>query len=342
MRINHTKYTPAEILNQRDSDPVFRFIRQWYGDAPFIEAGTSGTTGKVEKIRFTRDQFLASARITAGYFNLVPGSKALLCLPVEYIAGKMMIARAIALDLHLITVPVDSAPAKHLAEDIDFAAMTPMQLQNSLQFPGKMPRIKTLITGGAPVSLQLRQNLQDIPTRIYETFGMTETLTHAAVKKLNHEGASEFFTVLPGFSIGQDDRGCLTIKADHIRNKHVVTNDLVELHTENSFKWLGRYDNLINSGGIKHVPEVIESLAAPFIPYPFFITGIPDEKLHQKIVLFIECSENETEKNTIINRIGNTLETKQMPKQVFFISRFIYTKTGKIDRKATMELVNRI
>lgn len=312
------------------------FLCDWTSDASTLEVQTSGSTGNPKTIALKKEHMVNSALATGTYFGLEPKQKALLCLPCTGIAGKMMLVRAIVLGLHLDYVEPSSDPLPSNDKVYDFVAMVPLQVQNSLD---DMDRIKQLIVGGAPVDSSLRGVLAKLPVHAYETYGMTETITHIAVKKIDVE-ASHSFEVLPNVSVSQDDRGCLVIDAPYISDEKIITNDLVELIGENQFKWLGRYDSIINSGGIKLVPEKIEDKLSSLIESRFFVAGLPDDTLGQKLVLIVEDESINKEKLLQAIKQLKTLLKYEVPKAVYSVKTFEETSTKKVDRKKTLEQLN--
>lgn len=308
---------------------VNQFISEWYSTNIEMDLKTSGSTGKPKSIYVKKDWMQNSAELTRKTFGLKKGDSALLCMPMKYVAGKMMVVRALELGLDLKVVEPSSNPLKYMDEIIDFAAMVPFQLENSLN---DLDQVKTLIVGGGQVSQQLIEKLQKISTQIFETYGMTETLTHVAIKPLNGPNISDLFRALDGIRFEKDDRGCLAIHASALNPVPIVTNDLVELIDENSFRWLGRFDNVINSGGIKIIPEVVEAKLLSIIPNNrFFINGESDESLGEKVVLVVE--------GNVIEISFDSLEKFEKPKEIYFISEFLETESGKIRRGETLKII---
>ena len=268
-------------------------IRSWLSLEGTIEVKTSGSTGSPKTLIFTREQMRQSALATGKYFGLLENSKALLCLPLRYIAGKMMLVRAMTLGWWL----QGTEPSVQLdlpgTTVFDFAAMVPFQVQNNLD---KLDRIRNLIVGGAPVNRELQRRIDTVPTQIYATYGMTETITHVALRPLNQSSGRtddrEIYTALPGVFFEQDARGCLVIHANYLTSEAIVTNDLIELVSENRFIWKGRIDSVINSGGLKLIPEEIEHKFSDCIKGRFFATGLPDLELGQRLVFVVEGSED--------------------------------------------------
>ena len=317
-----------------DNSPIWedvnQFISDWYSPKDEMILQTSGSTGKPKSISVKKEWMKNSANFTAKTFGLKEGDSALLCMPMKYVAGKMMVVRSLELGLNLKVLEPSSNPLERINEKIDFAAMVPLQLENSLDQLGK---VKTLIVGGGQINPQLVGKLQSVETQIFETYGMTETLTHVAIKPLNDPNKFDVFQALDGIRFEKDDRGCLVIHAPMLNPKPIVTNDLVKLVDEKSFRWLGRFDNVINSGGVKIIPEVVEVKLASIIPNSrFFIVGFPDESLGEKVVLVVEGDEMEISLDS--------LEKYKKPKEIYFIPKFVETRTGKVSRRKTMKLID--
>lgn len=317
------------------------FINEWFGASGRIQMKTSGSTGRPKTITLSREHMINSAKATATYFDLGAGSRALLCLPLGFIAGRMMLVRSMVLGLHLDVI--DSTSSPKIPKDIpyDFSAMVPLQLFNSIN---DLENIKTLIVGGGKVSDSIINKIASLHTKIYATYGMTETITHIALSPLNkaagRKGNETIYTTLPGVVLSMDNRQCLLINAPHICSEEVVTNDIVDLIAANSFIWLARYDHVINSGGIKLIPELIETRYKHLIDTEFFVYGIPDERLGEKLVLVIEGPESisllEQIKNTHKHWAGS-IPKYEIPKEILFVKDFIMTETGKINRSQTMQ-----
>lgn len=305
--------------------PVGDFLLDWFDSKNFIEMETSGTTGVPKTISVHKQAMVDSALATGDFFELEPGNKALQCLPIKYVAGKMMLVRAMILGLELEFVAPSSHPLDNNEIDFDFVAMVPLQAQNSID---ELKKVKKMIIGGAAVNKALEKQLLKLPIEVYETYGMTETITHIAARKLGEKA----FTVLPYVTISYDDRNCLVIHAPRISPEVIMTNDIVELVNENQFIFLGRMDNVINSGGIKLIPEQIEEKLASKIQQRFFIASKPDNELGEKVVLVIEG-----EKHELDDSLYESLDKYEKPKELIFIPKFKETTTGKILRKETMK-----
>ena len=323
-----------EILDfsKNFSDEIYQFLKSWFSNDEHIIVLTSGSTGKPKSILLKKEFVINSAKATGNYFFLKENTTSLLCLPINYIAGKLMLVRAITLGWKLDVVNSSSNPLKTIDKEYDFSAMVPLQLENSLS---KIHLIKKLIVGGGVVSKELIRRIQNVSTAIFATYGMTETITHIAVKKLNKVGYKpNFYQTLPNVSIYIDDRNCLVIKASKVSDVFVKTNDVVQLISDSQFEWLGRFDNVINSGGIKLQPEKIEEKLSKIIYNRFFVIGISDNKLGEKLILIIE-GESE-----VINYETTNLSRFEIPKETYFVTKFIETDTKKIQRKKTLDLLN--
>lgn len=312
------------------------FLLDWLSEAATVEVRTSGSTGVPKRIQLQKQQMQNSAEATATFFGLKEGTKALNCLPSGYISGKMMLARALTIGWELDCIPPSSTPLKFTSGSYDFCAMVPLQAQNSLE---SLQRVKTLIVGGAPISESLKMQLQNKPTAVYETYGMTETVSHIALKRIeNVPNKESHFRVLEGVKVSQDKRGCLLIDAPQLTYEQVVTNDVVELFSDSEFSWLGRYDNIVNSGGIKLIPEQIEKAISGVVENRFFTIGLPDAELGQRLVLVVE---GKVDKSGLISELKElkSLHKHQIPKSIEVLSRFVETPTGKVNRQKTAELI---
>jgi len=330
----------TQLIDRLDnSSNIHRnFLQAWSNDTSYIIAHTSGSTGKPKSIKIPKQNLLHSARKTIDFFDLRPGTTALLNLSPDFIAGKLMWIRALTGGWHLDVIASDNKSIERQlsAKTYDFSAMVPLQVYYNLS---NIHRIKQLIIGGGVVSEELQKKLYHLPNRIYATYGMTETLTHIAVKPLNKVAENQFYTdkifsgayhLLDGIGIELDSRGCLVIHAPEITAEPVVTNDLVKILDDKHFIWLGRIDNIINSGALKFIPEQIEEKLSAYIDVPFFIAGQPDEQLGEKLVLIVESKPFE------LPDFSKLLDRYEIPKQVFFIDRFVRTDSGKIKRAETL------
>ena len=317
------------------------FLNEWFDGNDFVEVQTSGSTGAPKIIKLKKEQMSSSAMATGNYFELKENTTALLCLSSAYIAGKMMWVRALTLGWHLDIVAVDSCPLEKNDKTYDFTAMVPLQVANSMK---QLFRIKKIIIGGGVVSEELQEKLQTVPANAFATYGMTETVTHIAVKKLNsfEDKRTNYYELLPFIEIVIDARGCLIIDAPLLSDDKIITNDLVELISETRFQWLGRYDSIVNSGGVKLIPELIEKKIAKVVTEKFFIAAKSDALLGEKVILVVEGKHPLITGKIHIHSFleGAALGPFEIPKEICFVEEFSMTDTGKIKRSFILENLN--
>ena len=360
---------PAIASAGEQTQAVLRFARTWLGGEEAFEVHTSGSTGAPKSIRLTRSQMEASARATAAALGLEAGMTALVCLPVQYIAGRMMLVRGFVLGLNLVVVEPSSDPLAGLPDDltIDFASFVPLQMKTlldialasdsgscfpeaaarALAYRRRLDAMRAILVGGAPVTPTLEAQIRHLVAPVYHTYGMTETATHVALRRLNGPDASDRFAPLPGVETGVDARGCLNLRGPMTASVLLQTNDLVELQPDGSFVWIGRWDNVINSGGVKvHVEQVesaIEALAAEqpelgMAQRRFFVAGLPDERLGQQVALIVEGAPlTEDQEMQLRWALSQTLPRHHAPRQIHYAARFVETPTGKIERSSTLK-----
>jgi len=317
---------------------IYQFLKNWFDNSDFIITHTSGSTGTPKEIKLAKTAMCNSARMTNRFFGLDETKTALLCLPASYIAGKMMLVRAIMGGFNLITVEPKANPFEKLEIPIDFAAITPYQLHYSIDAL-KQKKVKNIIVGGGHVNFKLEVLADTIPSRMFETYGMTETCSHIALRQFNGNEKTNFFKILDGVTIRQDERNCLVINAPHLHNEELITNDIVEIIDNRSFRWMGRIDTIINTGGIKIHPEHVEKKLESVISSNFFISSICDEITDNQIVLIIENTEN-LSKSDLFLHFKKLLSKYETPKQIFFLPKFVYSLSNKILKKETMSLLN--
>lgn len=326
-------------------EPAIRFCREWLSGKPTFTLHTSGSTGTPKPIELTRTQMAASARLTGETFGLQAGDAALCCLNVAYVAGVMMLVRALELDLDLTVVEPAANPLAGLPETarFDFCAFVPLQLQTLLEkTPERLAQLdgaKAVLLGGAAVSGSLEENLQGLTVPVFGTYGMTETVSHVAIRRLNGPAPTEPYRLLRGVEAGTDSRDCLWVRGPMTDFKLVQTNDVVEFADAQTFRWLGRYDTIVNSGGVKIVPERVETALEPVLRQAgfggrFFVCGLPDERLGQRLTAVLEGPSFSPEQFDLVRRsAGEKLTRFDLPKHWEFLASFPETATGKIDRK---------
>ena len=314
---------------------IEEFLEEWNNPSPYIKVKTSGSTGEPKPMLVEKRRMLASARITCDFLGLRPGDTALLCMSLDYIAGKMMVVRSLERGLKLTTVEPSGHPLStsnlppstfHLPH---FTAMVPLQVYNTLQVPEERERlkqIKHLIIGGGAIDDSLAAELKDFPNHIWSTYGMTETLSHIALRRLNGPEASEWYTPFPSVHLSLSDEGCLIIDAPEVCPEPLITNDIAELSTR-QFRILGRKDNVICSGGLKIQAEELERQLRPHMSAPFVISKRADEKFGEVVVLITEGSPSDA--RIICERI---LPKYHQPKAYLHLDQIPLTETGKIAR----------
>lgn len=315
------------------------FLAEWHNDSPTVLVHTSGSTGKPKPMLVEKRRMQASARITCRFLGLHEGDTALLCMPLDYIAGKMMVVRALTCGLQLVSVPPSSHPlaTSHLSpfpSRLDFAAMVPLQVWNSLQVPEERHRlmhIRHLIIGGGAIDQALASQLADFPHQVWSTYGMTETLSHIALRRLNGPEASDWYTPFDGVTLSLTDEGCLVISAPAVHEGPLVTNDIAELSppatadSPRRFRILGRKDNVVCSGGIKIQIEEVERLLRPHLHVPYMITKAPDEKLGEQVVLLTESKTV----GDVLALCRLHLPKYWVPRRILSVDRLPLTETGK-------------
>jgi O-succinylbenzoic acid--CoA ligase len=359
--LNHRRYPVEWLLDpttnidrQRLSayeKEVLRFCRHWLAGQARFRLTTSGSTGRPKPITLTRRQMVASARSTGQALGLQAGDRALVCLSSQYIAGMMMLVRGFELGLDLTIVNPAGNPLRDFPANacFDFTAFVPLQLQQILaESPDKqgiLDGMKAILVGGAPISPDLEQQVRTIAGPVYHTYGMTETVTHVALKRLNGPELSDAFMPLPGVEVRLDRRGCLTVKAEMTNNQTVYTNDVAELRPDGSFHWLGRIDNVINSGGVKVQIETVEAAVVEqlhtFAPGRRAVVGpLPHPQLGQAVVAVIEGEPlSPAEQAALQSALHRTLTKYEIPREFYFLSHLPETRTGKIDRVACLKAI---
>lgn len=330
--------TPAPV------DPYFRqaweFCREWaLGKTEFV-LHTSGSTGEPKPIRLTRAQMQASARMTRLALGLREGNTALVCLNVAYIAGTMMLVRGMEIGMTLYIVPPSSQPFDSLPDDLkfDFAAFVPLQVQTLLESENqRLEALKVILVGGAAIGASLHAQIRSLNVAAFSTYGMTETVSHVALQRLNGAEASpESYELLDGIEAETDERNCLRLCGAVTNHEWIQTNDVVVFTNKRHFRILGRADNIINSGGVKIQLEKVER-AFERVGKGFqrcFAWWTPDERLGQRLVLVIETSET-VDYESLKKDLLPWLNPYEIPKEVITVEKFSETPTGKVDKRAT-------
>lgn len=350
IRLNGRSYTHDELyllITENLSLPqlphweyeFYIFLEEWFSSSGFIEVKTSGSTGDPQTIRLPKTTMQQSARRTIKYFGLEEGTRVLLSLPCRFIAGKMMVVRAIVGKMDLVTVDPSAAFDFLMNDSFDFGAMVPAQIFKLLESPSgkeKLENIRHLLIGGSSIQANLEEQIGKLKNRVVSTYGMTETASHIAIRELSGENRSGIYHCLPGISVAANQSGCLKIHVPEC-TEPFQTNDLAEIISSSSFRILGRTDDVIISGGIKYWPETIEKKLETAIAGRFVISSIPDEKLGEKLALVIEGKSSELE--MIRKKVAALLPGFERPKAVRFISKFPETANGKLKRNEIKEAI---
>ncbi len=317
------------------------FLADWHSERPTLLVHTSGSTGQPKPMMVEKSRMEASARITCRFLGLKSGDTALLCMSLDYIAGKMMVVRALTAGLRLVAVPPSSHPLARLNGQIDFAAMVPLQVYHTLQVAEERQRlmaIRHLIIGGGAIDDTIKAQLKDFPHAVWSTYGMTETLSHIALRRLNGPDASDWYTPFAGVDLSLTDEDCLVIHAPAVCEGVLVTNDIAELRADGSFRILGRKDNVICSGGVKIQMEEVERRLQPHLSVPFLVTRAKDACFGEIVVLMMETGDEDAVRN-ICRRV---LPPYWQPRRIVLVGHLPLTETGKPARKVAEQLVNKI
>ncbi|MGM9797485.1 MAG: AMP-binding protein [Parabacteroides sp.] len=337
-------YTAAEIAHisvsertpemKRFVEELKTFLQEWFDPSPTLTVHTSGSTGVPKALCVRKMQMIQSAQMTCRFLELKTGDSALLCMPLRYIAGKMVVVRALVAQLDLRLAVPSGHPLAHVDSSPTFAAMIPLQIYNSLQRKEeqvKLMGIKQLLIGGGAIDTTIEQAISKYPGGIYSTYGMTETLSHIALRRLNGKHASPHYRPLEGVRVSLSKAETLCIEAPLVCDQPLVTNDVACLYPDGSFTILGRKDNIINTGGIKVQIEEVEQRLKTILPRPFAITSLPDPKFGERIILLFAG-------DTLAPDCLDILPKYQRPKAIFYIKEIPLTETGKINRPACRSL----
>lgn len=315
---------------------VYSFLDDWNDSSDFFSVKTSGSTGTPTLHKLSKKMALESAKLSLNYFKITPNSRFALALSAETIGGKMQILRALASDSELYVLDLKRNPIQDICFSIDFISLVPMQIQQIIaENPDHLQFFKSILLGGAPVSAALRQQLCSFSSHFYESYGMTETYSHIAIRKLN--GKENEFVALDGIRFSTSD-GNLVIHAPQLGIQNLKTHDTVHLISESQFQLIGRTDFAINSGGYKFHPETLEAKLSPLIKHNFFIIGEADLVYGQCVTFYIEEDYTEKKQEYLLKLFKQEFKQYERPKKIYFVAKFQYTSSGKINRLATQQL----
>lgn len=321
---------------------LYLFLNEWFNDSSVITVHTSGSTGTPKELVARKDQMMQSARLTCEFLNLQAGDTALLCMNLRYIGAMMVVVRSLVAGLNLIVRPASGHPLSDISEPLKFAAMVPLQVYNTLHTPEEKEQLKQteiLIIGGGAVDEALEAEIKSLPIAVYSTYGMTETLSHIALRRLNGNSASNHYYPFSSVELSLSPENTLVIKAPLVCDDILQTNDIARIYPDGSFTILGRKDNVINSGGIKIQAEEIEKVLRPFIPMPFVITSVPDPRLGQAVTLLFE---GELDIEELKNKVQEILSPYNRPKYIRMVDFIPQTGNGKINRVECRTLAEKL
>ncbi|UVQ24696.1 AMP-binding protein [Bacteroides thetaiotaomicron] len=336
------EYTPGDIhglvAEGEGNHPsaiwdLYLFLNEWFNDDPVITVHTSGSTGAPKELLVRKDQMIQSARLTCEFLDLKQGETALLCMNLRYIGAMMVVVRSLIAGLNLIVRRASGHPLADVDTPLRFAAMVPLQVYNTFQIPEEKEKLKQteiLIIGGGAVDKALEEEIRNLPNAVYSTYGMTETLSHIALRRLNGAVASDRYYPFSSVELSLSSEDTLMINAPLVCDETLQTNDIARIYPDGSFTILGRKDNVINSGGIKVQAEEIEKLLQSFIPVPFVITSVPDQRLGQAVTLLIE---GQMEISALETKLESVLAPYYRPKYIYQVNHIPQTGNGKINRK---------
>lgn len=311
---------------------LFQFLNEWFSDSDVVMAQTSGSTGEPKPIEMPKSLMRKSAERTIRYFGLKEGDRLLLSLSCRYIAGKMMVVRAIVGQMNLVTIDPAGNFDLLANERFDFGAVVPNQVFKMLEQPSgkeKLENINNLLIGGSAISTEMESLVATFRNRVVLTYGMTETASHIAIRELSGTRRSDIYRCLQGITVDSNAGGCLQIHHPEFREP-LQTNDLADVLSPETFRILGRADSVIVSGGLKFVPEALEKKLEAVVLQRFVISSVPDRKLGEKLVLVIEGTAFDT--HLLQTQIKSLFSPYERPKAIVFMEKFPETPSGKIKR----------
>lgn len=332
-----------ETLSRTEADnalrDVYAFLSDWFESGPCMQVQTSGSTGQPKQMAVEKQRMVNSACLTCAALGLKAGDTALLCMDMKYIGAKMMVVRALVAGMKLLIRPATGHPMTLIDRPVDFTAIIPLQLYNSLQTDSEKTRLsecRNILVGGGAVDDNLCRLLQPLPCKVYSTYGMTETLSHIALRRLNGQQADGRYRPMEGVSLSLSQEQTLVIHAPAVCGQTLVTNDVAQLFPDGSFVILGRKDNTVNSGGIKIQIEADEAILRRYIKVPFALTSAPDERLGEALVLLVQDDSCDLEH--LKRLMSRELSVYHRPRHIFAVGQVPLTGNGKIDRRACKDM----
>ncbi|MDR0939657.1 MAG: AMP-binding protein [Mediterranea sp.] len=338
-------YAPHQLdeLAERGGRDLYDFLSDWFDPSPYLDVQTSGSTGIPKTWRARKEQMTQSARLTCQTLGLRAGDTALLNMNLRYIGAKMMVVRALVAGLDLMVRPASGHPLADVPTPPRFASMVPLQVYNTLQVPLERERLRqaeVLIIGGGAIDDALLAEVRQLPGAVYSTYGMTETLSHVALRRLNGPTPSERYVPLPSVDLSLSGEGTLIIDAPLVCDGPLRTNDVARLYPDGSFVILGRIDNVIDSGGVKIQAEELERRLCQLTDAPLAITSRPDARLGEAIVLLVGGSPDENEIEALKARIQASIDPYSRPRAIVALPHIPAAGNGKVDRAACKKLAN--
>lgn len=354
LRINGRSFSASDCLAGLVSlnDPgaastLQEVLCNWFSSSDHFELMTSGSTGKPKRISVLKEQMMQSAMATCSYFNLKAGDRALLALPLQFVSGVMMLVRALVAGLELTIVPPSARPLQSLDQvaPFRFIPLTPMQLSLSLESEEErsvISKSEIILLGGSSITPDLEEKVRGLAPSIYSGYGMTETLSHIALRRLNGDRPSKFYTPMPGVKISLSEQQTLIVDAPHLSDTAVITNDIATLMPDMSFSIVGRSDNVVNSGGLKIQLEEVEEHLSGLIKRPFALSAVADQRLGEKLVLLLQQTDEPIDFAILIEELKAIADTKLLPKECFMVESIPQTANQKTDRQACRTLVEKL
>ena len=322
---------------------LVNFLEDWFSEKNTVAVQSSGSTGTPKILHAEKERMKASAAMTCSFLGLKQGDTALLCMPLKYIGAKMVVVRALIWGLDLYCAAPSGHPFAQINFSPDFLALTPAQVYSSLQNSTESTLLrgtKQLIIGGGAINAALAEELADFPHAVWSTYGMTETLSHIALRRLNGKDKSDWYQPFSGVTVSLTPQGTLAVNAPAVCPERLITNDIAEVDAFGRFKIIGRADNVINSGGIKLQAEKLEDKLAAVLPFPFMITSVPDEQYGEATVLLVQNTDNgaDTDESALRNTVNAVLGKYEKPKHIFFTKHLPRTETDKPNRAEAKKL----
>ncbi len=335
-----TAYNEKQSSISTCEKSLMNFLSNWFSDDETLVMKTSGSTGTPKAITASKKAMVESAKRTIAAFGLQKGMNALLCLSTDYIAGQMMVVRALVSGMNLITSDIEANPVKNLNQPIDFAAMVPLQMMKAMQeSPEKLSLVRTVLLGGSGISKALEEQLSGFSTEVYHSYGMTETLSHIALRKVNGQDATNWFSPLPDVSVELDENSCLVITAPYISSTPFFTRDIGEINAKGQFRIMGRIDDVIISAGNKIQPAELEKFISTFVEGEFLISSLDDDQAGQLIVLVLKERFNTFRIYSLWEKLTFALRPHELPRRFICLPDLPYLDSGKINRMMVRKLI---